>query len=245
MPPMQEPKPHILVVEDEPAIRIGLVDVLVFHGYAVTGAADGTEGLRLALRGTHDLVLLDAMLPGVDGFEILRQIRAADREQAVILLTARAADADVIEGLALGADDYVVKPFSVAALVLRVQAVLRRTRAGALRERTLRFAEDVEVDTVALSGWRQGAPLRFTRREMQVLEYLYAHADRPVPREELLARVWGYGRNLGIETRTVDIHIVKLRRKLEADPASPRVLVTVRGAGYRLVPTAQASTGPA
>lgn len=245
MPAMQAPKPHILVVEDQAAIRTGLADVLVFHGYAVTAAADGTEGLRLALRGTHDLVLLDAMLPGVDGFEILRQIRAADREQAVILLTARAADADVIEGLALGADDYVVKPFSVAALVLRVQAVLRRTRAGALRERTLLLAHEVEIDTAALTGRRGATPLRFTRREMQVLEYLYAHADRPVPREELLARVWGYGRNLGIETRTVDIHIVKLRRKLEADPASPRVLVTVRGAGYRLVPAAAPGPAPA
>lgn len=232
---MDTRKAQILVVEDEPAIRTGLTDVLVFHGHAVTAAADGTEGLRLALRGTHDLILLDAMLPGVDGFEILRRVRAQDREQAVILLTARAADADVVEGLALGADDYVTKPFSVAELVLRVQAVLRRTRAGAQRDRTLHLTGDVTVDTATLTGRRGAADIGFTRREMQLLEYLHANADRPVPREELLARVWGYGRNLGIETRTVDIHIVKLRRKLEADPAQPRVLVTVRGAGYRLV----------
>ena len=232
---MDTRKPHILVVEDEPAIRTGLTDVLVFHGLTVTTAADGTEGLRLALRGTHDLILLDAMLPGVDGFEILRRVRAQDREQAVILLTARAMDADVIEGLALGADDYVIKPFSVAELVLRVQAVLRRTRAGAQRARTLHLAGGTTVDTAALTGRRGQAQFGFTRREMALLEYLHAHADRPVPREELLAKVWGYGRNLGIETRTVDIHIVKLRRKLEADPARPRVLVTVRGAGYRLV----------
>lgn len=238
---MDTRKPHILVVEDEPAIRTGLTDVLVFHGLTVTAAADGTEGLRLALRGTHDLILLDAMLPGVDGFEILRRVRAQDREQAVILLTARAMDADVIEGLALGADDYVIKPFSVAELVLRVQAVLRRTRAGAQRARTLHLARNVTVDTATLTGQRGAAEIGFTRREMALLEYLHAHADRPVPREELLAKVWGYGRNLGIETRTVDIHIVKLRRKLEADPARPRVLVTVRGAGYRLVGDAGAA----
>lgn len=113
--------------------------------------------------------------------------------------------------------------------------MLRRTRAGALRERTVHLAQAVKIDTVTLSGWRGTVALSFTRREMQLLEYLHAHSDLPVPREGLLAKVWGYGRNLGIETRTVDIHIVKSRRKLEPDPANPRVLLTVRGAGYRLV----------
>jgi two-component system response regulator RegX3 len=228
-------KLRILLVEDEPAIRTGLTDVLVFHGYDVECAAEGGEGLRRALTGRFDLLLLDVMLPGLDGFSICARVREIDREQPIILLTARAEDADVIHGLALGADDYVTKPFSVAQLVLRVQAVLRRSRAAAELESHIRLGEDVEVDTRSLSGRRGGEALAFTRREVEVLQYLAANAERPVPREELLSRVWGYGRSADIETRTVDIHIARLRRKLEADPAQPRRLVTVRGAGYRLL----------
>jgi two-component system response regulator RegX3 len=228
-------KLRILVVEDETPIRTGLTDVLVFHGYAVEGAADGREGLARALSGRFDLILLDVMLPGLDGFAICERVRAADREQPIILLTARGTDEDVIQGLTLGADDYVTKPFSVAQLVLRVQAVLRRSRVGAEQESRIRLGEETEVDTLNLSGRRGAEPLAFTRREVEVLQYLNAHCERPVPREELLAKVWGYGRNLEIETRTVDIHIARLRRKVEPDPAEPRYLVTVRGAGYRLL----------
>jgi two-component system response regulator RegX3 len=202
-------KVRILVVEDETAIRTGLIDVFVFHGYETEGVADGREGLQRALGGTFDLVLLDVMLPGIDGFEICNRIRERDRDLPIIMLTAKSEDADVIQGLSLGADDYVAKPFSVAQLVLRVQAVLRRSHVG------------TEQDVLRLG-------------ELEILQYLLAHEDRPVPREELLAKVWGYGRNLGIETRTVDIHVAKLRRKIERDPAEPRHLLTVRGAGYRL-----------
>jgi len=229
-------KIRILVVEDELAIRSGLMDVLVFHGYEVEGAADGREGLGKALGGTFDLILLDIMLPGVDGFEICRQVRERDRDQPIIMLTARSQDEDIILGLSLGADDYVAKPFSVTQLVLRVQAVLRRSRVGEALATQIRLGDDMELDTRNLSGRRGSEALAFTRREMEVLEYLNANAERPVSREELLAKVWGYGRNLDIETRTVDIHIAKLRRKIEPDPAQPRYLVTVRGAGYRLVP---------
>ncbi|HEY5791642.1 MAG TPA: response regulator transcription factor [Gammaproteobacteria bacterium] len=228
-------KPRLLIVEDEPAISAGLRDVFVFHGYAVDVAADGTTGLQQALAGRHDLLLLDVMLPGVDGFEILRRVRAVDRDQPVILLTAKSTDEDVIHGLALGADDYVAKPFSVAQLVLRVQAVLRRARVGVVAAQTLRLGDAVEIDTANLSGRRGDAELAFTRREMELLEYLAAHAERPVSREELLHKVWGYARDVDLETRTVDIHVAKLRRKLEPDPANPAFLVTVRGAGYRLL----------
>ena len=227
-------KLRILVVEDEAAIRAGLVDVFVFHGFEADGVADGREGLERALAGTYDLVLLDVMLPGMNGFDICNRVREGDRDLPIIMLTAKNDDADIIRGLSLGADDYVAKPFSVTQLVLRVQAVLRRSRAGVEQAVTLRLGDDVEIDVRNRSGRRGDEPLAFTRRELEILEYLDAHGDRPVSREELLAKVWGYARNLGIETRTVDIHVAKLRRKIEHDPANPRHLLTVRGAGYRL-----------
>jgi DNA-binding response OmpR family regulator len=228
-------KIRLLIVEDEEAIRTGLVDVLVYHGYDVEFASDGPTGLGMALSGRFDLILLDVMLPGMDGFEICNRIRAQDRDQPVIMLTARSTDEDIIQGLSLGADDYVAKPFSVAQLVLRVQAVLRRSRIGAELDAMLRLGEEVEVDCRNLQGQRGDEALSFTRREVEMLQYLRLNSDRPVSRDELLAKVWGYARNLDIETRTVDIHIAKLRRKIEPDPAQPRYLVTVRGAGYRLL----------
>lgn len=228
-------KIRLLIVEDEEAIRTGLMDVFVYHGYDVDFAADGSQGLDKALSGRFDLVLLDVMLPGMDGFEICNRIRAQDRDQPVIMLTAKGTDEDIIQGLSLGADDYVAKPFSVAQLVLRVQAVLRRSRIGAENETTIRLGEDVEIDCRNLLGKRNDETLSFTRREVELLQYLQRNSERPVPRDELLAKVWGYARNLDIETRTVDIHIAKLRRKIEPDPAQPRYLVTVRGAGYRLM----------
>jgi DNA-binding response OmpR family regulator len=228
-------KVRLLIVEDEEAIRTGLMDVFVYHGYDVDFAADGPQGLDKALSGRFDLVLLDVMLPGMDGFEICNRIRAQDRAQPVIMLTAKGTDEDIIQGLSLGADDYVAKPFSVAQLVLRVQAVLRRSRIGAENETTIRLGEDVEIDCRNLLGRRKDVSLSFTRREVELLQYLQMNSERPVPRDELLTKVWGYARNLDIETRTVDIHIAKLRRKIEPAPAQPRYLVTVRGAGYRLL----------
>jgi len=228
-------KIRLLIVEDEEAIRTGLIDVFVYHGYEVEFAADGISGLDKALSGRFDLILLDVMLPGMDGFEICNRIRAQDRDQPVIMLTAKSTDEDIIQGLSLGADDYVAKPFSVAELVLRIQAVLRRSRIGAELDATLRLGEDIEVDCRNLQGRRGEEALAFTRREVEMLQYLRLNPDRPVSRDELLAKVWGYARNSDIETRTVDIHIAKLRRKIEPDPARPRYLVTVRGAGYRLV----------
>lgn len=225
----------ILVVEDEPAIREGLEDVFVYHGFDVKGTGDGLEGLELASSGRYDLVLLDVMLPGMNGFEICNRVRARDRDQPIIMLTAKTSDEDIVQGLQLGADDYVSKPFSVAQLVLRVQAVLRRSRSGIAQQNILRLGEDVEIDIPNLQGSRNGDPVAFTRREMEMLQYLDAHSDRPVSREELLNKVWGYARDLDIETRTVDIHIAKLRRKIEPEPSHPRYLVTVRGAGYRLL----------
>ncbi|MEN8763679.1 MAG: response regulator transcription factor [Thiogranum sp.] len=228
-------KIRILIVEDEEAIRTGLSDVLVFHGYEVDCAAEGNEGLDKALSGGFDLILLDIMLPGMDGFEICNRVRSQDRDQPIIMLTARSSDEDIIQGLSLGADDYVAKPFSVAQLVLRVQAVLRRSRTAVELDHQLHLGDGIEIDSRNLSGRRGEQALSFTRREVEILQYLQANSERPVSREELLNRVWGYARNLQLETRTVDIHIAKLRRKIEPDPAQPRYLLTVRGAGYRLL----------
>ena len=225
-------KMHLLIVEDEVAIRTGLVDVFVYHGYDVDFAEHGEEGLRKALSGLYDLILLDVMLPGINGFEICERIRQQDRYQPVIMLTARTSDEDIVQGLTLGADDYDSKPFSVTQLVLRVQAVLRRARIGDEMEAEIHLKNGLLIDTQNLCA---GDDIVFTRREMDVLEYLNSQAGRPVSREELLVKVWGYASQMEIETRTVDIHIAKLRRKIEQDASNPEVIVTVRGAGYRLM----------
>lgn len=224
----------ILVIEDEEAIREGLIDVLVFHGYGVDSAATGPEGLEKAQTGKFDLILLDIMLPGMDGYEICDRIRAEDRDQPIIMLTAKTSDEEIIQGLKLGADDYVPKPFSIQQLVLRIEAVLRRTQAGQEQARTIDLGT-LKIDIVNLSGRNGSEEITFTRREIELLSYLAQNSDRPISREELLLKVWGYARNLDIETRTVDIHIAKLRRKIETDSKAPRNLITVRGAGYRLV----------
>jgi two-component system response regulator RegX3 len=151
------------------------------------------------------------------------------------MLTAKSSDDDIINGLSLGADDYVPKPFSVAALILRIKAVLRRTHVGSEAERVLDLDGAIRIDLDNLNGVSGEESIAFTRREADILRYLRANADRPVSRDELLNKVWGYARTAEIETRTVDIHIAKLRRKIEADPKAPRHLVTVRGAGYRLM----------
>ena len=178
-------KARLLVVEDEAAIRSGLVDVFVYHGYEVETADNGDDGLRLALSGKFDLVLLDVMLPGVDGFEICNRIRQQDRQQPVIMLTAKSSDEDIVQGLTLGADDYVAKPFSVTQLVLRVQAVLRRCGIAEDAAREINLNNGLVIDTANLSA----GDIVFTRREMELLQYLSQQADRPVAREELLARV--------------------------------------------------------
>lgn len=225
---------RVLVVEDEEAIRTGLIDVLVFHGYDVDSAAEGPEGLEKALTGRFDLILLDIMLPGMDGYEICDRIRARDRHQPVIMLTAKSSDEEIIHGLKLGADDYVPKPFSIQQLVLRIEAVLRRSQVGQEQARMLSIG-NIEIDTENLSGLDGSREIAFTKREIEVLNYLAQNRDRPVSREELLSKVWGYARGLDIETRTVDIHVAKLRRKIETDPKTPSYLITIRGAGYRLV----------
>ncbi len=228
-------KIRLLVVEDEAAIREGLIDLFVFHGYEVESAAEGRQGLEMAQSGRFDMILLDVMLPGIDGYAICNAIREQDREQPIIMLTAKGSDEEIIHGLSLGADDYVAKPFSVTQLVLRVQAVLRRAHIVQDASHQIQLDSNFVIDTRNLSAQRGDEELSFTRREIEILQYLHANGERPVARDELLNKVWGYDRTLDLETRTVDIHIAKLRRKIENTPGEPQYLVTIRGAGYRLL----------
>lgn len=231
---MNEYKAKMLIVEDEQSILAGLQDVFVFHGYQVDSAMDGELALEKALNNDYDMILLDVMLPKLDGFSVCNQIRAHDLQVPIVMLTAKSTEEDIITGLTLGADDYVGKPFSVRELVLRVQSVLKRTRPLALYNQVLQIGE-MQIDIANLQEIGCERPQLFTRREIDILTYLQHQAHRPVPREELLHKIWGYEQPESIETRTVDIHIAKLRRKIEPDPKQPVYLITVRGEGYRLI----------
>ena len=226
-------KPKLLIVEDEQAILQGLMDVFVFHGYQVDSAMDGKVGLEKAMNQDYDLILLDVMLPFIDGFSICNQVREKDLQQPIIMLTAKSSEQDIITGLTLGADDYISKPFSIRELVLRVECVLKRSQKLTEQIAVLTVG-NIHIDTANLQQLECKKPQQFTRREIEILHYLQQHAQRPVPREELLEKVWGYRQAENIETRTVDIHIAKLRRKIEVDPKQPRFLITIRGEGYRL-----------
>lgn len=227
-------KAKLLIVEDEQAILQGLMDVFVFHGYQVDSAVDGKEGLEKALSQEYDLILLDVMLPFIDGFSICNKVREKDLCQPIIMLTAKSSEQDIITGLTLGADDYISKPFSVRELVLRVESVLKRSQKQ-IEQLAVLSVGNIRIDTANLQQIDSNNPQQFTRREIEILNYLQLHNQRPVPREELLEKVWGYLRAENIETRTVDIHIAKLRRKIEIDPKQPKYLLTVRGEGYRLI----------
>jgi len=226
-------KLKLLIVEDEQAILQGLVDVFVFHGFEVDSADDGKDGLEKALTGKHDLILLDIMLPSVDGFEICNKIREQDKNQPIIMLTAKSSEEDIITGLTLGADDYIAKPFSIRELVLRVNTVLKRVHLQNHENNILQIAT-IQIDTANLVQINDDNPRSFSRREIDILQYLQQHSERPVSREELLEQVWGYKQADAIETRTVDIHIAKLRRKIETYPKQPEWIMTIRGEGYRL-----------
>ncbi|MDR3633825.1 MAG: response regulator transcription factor [Isosphaeraceae bacterium] len=222
---------QILVVEDDPAIRRGLVDALSFAGFAVLEASDGSDGLALARDHDVDLLVLDLVLPGRDGLSVLREIRSVWSPLPVIVLTARGAENDRVEGLRLGADDYMVKPFSVKELLARIEAVLRRVPERPPVLERVRF-EGGQADLSRQQiQFDDGGRCELSEREQQLLKYLVSNTGRAVSRDELLARVWGLN-PAGITTRTIDMHIARLREKLHDDPGSPRIVVTVRGQGY-------------
>jgi len=228
---MPEPKPRVLIVEDDPAMARALRDGFEYEGYSVRVAADGDEGLRLAHENAVDLILLDVMLPRMSGLEICQQLRLANDDVPIILLTARSQESDKVQGLRLGADDYVTKPFGFEELVARVEAVLRRPRSRPAAEQVC-FG-DVSVDFGRLRATRAGEPLELSPREFAILACLAARRGEVVTREQLLQEVWGY-ESLPT-TRTVDMHIAKLRRKIEPAPGTPEHIVTIHGEGYRFV----------
>jgi DNA-binding response OmpR family regulator len=226
-------KASILVVEDEAAIRSGVCDVLAYHGHAPTGVASGEEGLRAALAARYALVVLDVMLPGISGFDVCRELRARRPEQAILMLTARGAEADILEGFRCGADDYVTKPFSVSELVARIEALLRRSGA------TLQAPAEAfdfacwRVDPENRTASCRDDSIELTSRELALLALLARERGRIVSRRRLLVEVWGLRHVERIHTRTVDMHIAKLRKKIES--AAPGAIETVRGEGYRFV----------
>lgn len=229
----KKPRASILVVEDDPAILKGLLDVFVFNGYQAKGLEDGGEGLSAGLEENHDLIILDVMLPTLDGFSICKAIRKKKPGQGIIILTAKGSEDDIVTGFKAGADDYVSKPFSLRELMVRVEAVLRRTGKNPGDEQ-IRF-KGIFFDGKTLNASYENHTIELTRREMDIIAYLYRHMDRIVSKKELLTEVWQYA-DADIETRTVDIHILKLRKKINALMGDIPFILTIRGQGYRLEP---------
>lgn len=231
----------ILTIEDDDAIRTGIVDSLKFKGFRVLEASNGNDGLQLATTAEYDLLLLDLALPGTPGMEILKAVRQSSPTQPVIILTAKGDESDRVDGLKTGADDYVVKPFSVMELMARVEAVLRRSPgrpdnvgciefAGGVADfdrRELRFAENERVE--------------LSERESELLRYLAVNNGRAISRDELLSSVWRLSPK-GISTRTIDMHVARLREKLRDNSGEPRILLTVRGKGYMFQNSEAAAT---
>src|SRR6266481_7919257 len=222
---------RILVVEDDSPIRQGIVDALQFAGYETLQAANGNDGMAQALRASFDLLLLDLILPGQNGFDILKATREVRPTLPIIILTARGEESDRVLGLRLGADDYVVKPFSVRELLARVEAVLRRSPERPSNVSKIKLPNGL-VDLARCEVRHDdGQRCELSEREVELLRYLAAHPGRAISREEILLRVWRLNPKR-METRTIDMHIANLREKLRDDPEQPKVLLTVRGKGY-------------
>jgi len=229
---------RILVVEDDPSIRMGLEDTLTAKGYEVEVVGRGVEGAERASSGKFDLIVLDVMLPDIDGFEVCRRIRNSPaRKVAVIMLSARGAELDRVRGLELGADDYVTKPFSLMELLARVASVLRRAQGEAIEPIAMMFG-GIEIDLVGQVATRRGKKIELPSRAFAILKVFARRPGEVVSRDTLLDEAWGYDDYPN--TRTVDNHLVKLRRALEDEPDKPRYLVTIHGAGYKLDVTREA-----
>lgn len=225
-------KRRILVVEDEEALAVGIRDAIEHAGYLVDVALDGNKALEIARGGDHDLIVLDLMLPGQSGIDVLKQLRADKHTVRVLVLTALADEEDLVKGFEAGADDYMKKPFSPRELLARIEAQFRRVKMETEPPQMLELPGDIRVDLARLEVHRDGTTVPLTPREGDILSYLIQHNDRVVTREDLLLDVWHY-QSANVETRTVDIHIVGLRRKVEPEPSKPQLIQTVRGKGYR------------
>jgi len=224
--------PIILIVEDELSMRVALEDAFKHYGFDVLSALDGETGLKIVEENRPDLIILDVMLPGIEGFEVCKRLRQRGFLNPILMLTARSQEVDKIIGLELGADDYVTKPFSDRELLARVKALLRRASQGAPEADLYRFGP-VALDFTHLTAEKAGAPVQLTSTEFSLLQYLVSQKGNVVTREDLLNKVWGY--EFFPQSRTVDNHILRLRQKLEDDPNHPRHILTIHGRGYRFV----------
>lgn len=220
---------RILVIEDEPGIRLALKDELEFEGFDVTLAEDGASGLAAILTSQPDLVVLDLMLPGRNGFQICQDVRARGIRTPIIVITARNQEADKVRGLELGADDYVTKPLSLAELLARIRAVLRRT--GQNEERDVLEVPPIRVDLRRHSVFKNGVELQVTDTEFQILALLLKRAGEVITRDEFLKHVWG--EDVYVTHRTVDTHVASLRKKIEDNLDHPSFILSVRNVGYR------------
>jgi DNA-binding response OmpR family regulator len=226
-----EPKTSILVVEDEEKILAALKDFLEYHDFKVAVAVDGLEAERTVAKKDFDLILLDLMLPKISGEQLCSKWRRDGLQTPILMLTAKGQEKEKVTGLNLGADDYITKPFSLEELLARINAVLRRTDPARAVGQTFKFA-DLDVDIAALKARRQGKEIEITTREAALIQYFAANPNRVISREELYTEVWNdIMTELG--TRTTDMHIAKLRSKIERDSADPKIIKTVRGAGYK------------
>jgi len=226
-----ETKPHILVVEDEQKIRSALIDFLEFHNFKVSFAADGLDAERLVGDKKFDLILLDLMLPKISGEQLCTRWRQQALQTPIIMLTAKGREKEKIAGLNIGADDYITKPFSLAELLARINAILRRTDPARSVGSAFRFA-DLDVDIAALKVKRDDTLIDITGREARIIQYFAANPNRVVSRKELYENVWD-DTMTEFGTRTTDMHIAKLRSKIERTCAEPQIIKTVRGAGYK------------
>jgi two-component system alkaline phosphatase synthesis response regulator PhoP len=221
----------ILLIEDEPGLVVTITDLLASEAYAIESARDGEAGLKLALDPRFDLIILDVMLPGRNGFEICRGVRERGIATPILMLTARAQVTDRVVGLRIGADDYLVKPFDPAELLARVEALLRRSRKSS--QPTVKYVQfgDIEVDFEKAEVQRNGHAVNLAGKELRLLRYLVENRGRVVSRDELLRNVWEYA--CDVSSRTIDTHIAWLRQKLENNPQFPEYIHTIRGKGYR------------
>jgi DNA-binding response OmpR family regulator len=224
-------KANILVVEDEDKIRTALVDFLEFHGFAVQQAVDGLEAENMVNKKKFDLILLDLMLPKISGEQLCTRWRQNGLQTPIIMLTAKGQEKEKIAGLDIGADDYITKPFSLEELLARINAVLRRTDPARAVGQNFKFG-DLDVNMSALKVKRGNKEIEISRREAQILQFFAANPNRVISREELYENVWGEQMS-ELGTRTTDMHIAKLRSKIERNTSEPQIIQTVRGAGYK------------
>jgi DNA-binding response OmpR family regulator len=238
---MSEPGIKILIIEDEPTVRLGLEDNLALEGYKIIACENGVEGLEAFKKESPELVILDLMMPGMDGLEVCRQVRALRPSTLIIMLTARASEVDKVVGLELGADDYLTKPYHPRELIARIKALLRRvsvqqeaagSQNGDKGLQELKFG-DVVVDFKTYRAQKGGAEILLSAKEYDLIRFLASQPDVPVTRDQLLDQVWGY--NSYPTTRTVDNFIARLRQKVEDSPERPRHILTVHGVGYKFV----------